>query len=186
MGNVPDQGMEKIIDALFSLTIKEKSDNFNPEEKFYTYKGTILNIKIRQNNPKKIYFKALPSRCFWWPHDENLPEFVQIGSMIKVTYQEIVVKTYTHLWIEKFDQVEVSTTHRRKCSSGEKSPKIKCDKCEYDCLLTNFKRCDGIIEKGYFGSYCSVCRSSSNEKNIGERCVKESTLCGNCGNLRNI
>lgn len=186
MGNMHDQGMEKIIETFSSLSIKEKSDKFDPEEKFYTYKGTILNIKIRQNSPTKIYFKAVPSRCFWWPHDEEIPEFAQIGSMVKVIYQEIVVKTYAHFWIEKFEEVENPATNRRKYSFGEKSPKIKCNKCEQSCLLSNFTRCDGIIEKGFFGSYCNICQSSSDGKNIGQRCVRESTTCDNCGYIRTI
>ena len=203
MGNVPVNEMENItlsgiIEKISSLTLGEEEVKFlEVKDDLYSYKGTISKLDMSTTfKPTRISFRSLPNRRFWWPGDKLFPSDIQIGTRVKITYEEHLVKTYSHFWIKniKIANVKDETVHKRKqqsdLQSGEESPSIRCSNndCGKHLFLKNSIQCNGIIEKGFWQKYphCNKCNSVSEDVNIGNRCIRETIVYDDCEFVRKI
>jgi hypothetical protein len=182
--------VENLANLLMSkLTFTESVPNLIIKDS-YEYDGTISKILKKSNKATKVYFKGLPSRCFWWDDAEEFPYFGSPGKRVNIIYQEIKVKTYSHFWIREFKSINENgssgVTKRKKLSQPLESPKIKCDKCEEPCSLVDFEQCNGIISKSLWNINCNLCNSQSDDRYIGKQCLRETMICKFCGTPREI
>lgn len=175
--------------------IQEEIKILEIKEDLYSYEGTISKLNISTTfKPTIISFKALPTRHFLWPGDKELCLNIQIGTRVQVKYEEHIVKSYSHFWIKsiKISDNKEETIYKRNHLSNskhaEESPTIKCLNCGNLCALSNFKQCEGVIEKNFWKSfpYCNQCYSVSDDKHIGNNCIRETILCNNCNSIRKI
>lgn len=188
--------METITNMLSYLALEEEVKYLEVKDDLYSYEGTISKLDISTIKPTRISFKALPNQCFWWSKKKQLPENIQVGSKIEIQYEEHLVNTYSRFWIKNIKLIEEkeNTLYKRKnhadLQSEEQSPSIRCsnNNCGKLLYLTDSKRCDGVIQKKFWGkySYCDKCNSFSEDTNIGNRCIRETILCDDCKSIRNI
>lgn len=157
------------------------------EEYGYEYNGTISEIKIVENYPTMIYFKSCPYQEFWWSYDKDLPEYIQVGRRVSIIYEEIIIKTYSHFWIEKFitaDDLTEETRKRKNLSDlNEIAPYIRCNMCNELLYLNNFERCDGMITQYYCGIECNKCYAKNpkcDNRLVGKQCRQKSICCKKC------
>ena len=176
------------------------------DDELYEYTGTISHLNL-SSTVIKIRFKALPNRdFFWWPNDKKftlktgdtpvLPSQVKVGSQVQIHYKETIIRSYSHFWIERIkiiENEETETVYSRhsKPKPKEQSPSVKCSNCGSSCALANFIKCDGvIIEKRFWLTnaiqHCNRCNSVSEDKYIGNKCIRETMLCNDCNCPRNI
>ena len=179
-----------IVNILSVVLGEEKVPLIESTDELYSYTGTISHLNLSSTSkPTKICFKSLPVRSFWWPSDKAFPLNIQVGSYIQIKYTEVIVKSYSHFWIQSIKQVEKEeTVYSRHSKLKEESPSVKCLNCGSSCALANFIKCDGVIEKKFWHSFpnCNLCNSVSEDKYIGNNCIRETMLCKDCNCPRNI
>ena len=181
------------VNLLSSVLGEDKVNIVQVVDQLYEYTGTISHINSSLiYKATKIRFIALPNRDFLWPSDKGFPLNIQVGSYVQIKYKEVIIKSYSYFWIERVQIIEnTETTYSRHSKPKEQSPSVKCSNCGSSCALANFIKCDGvIIEKRFWLTnaiqHCNRCNSVSEDKYIGNKCIRETMLCNDCNCPRNI
>lgn len=163
------------------------------KDDIYSYEGTIANI-MPSGGSLKLCFKSLPNKYFYYSDRNIFPKNIQIGSLVKITYEERIVKSYSYFWVKTIVKINIvidnNTLRNRKEDKIEESPKIKCDDCGNYLLLKDFRRCDSIVQKSLWNkfSYCNKCESININESIKveEPCIREFMICDECDHVRKI